>query len=209
MITNREKQGYDAKVSAGQSLTAVSILRPHARVATCGKEEVFQKGICEFSLCAPCYSRQMKRGFTLVELLVVIAIIGILSSVVLVSLAQARARSRYALVVSQMKEIHKAAELNYDVQGSYAADVARDTNPGFSALSGWPTPPCSGWTYDWESSPAWGTTRITLRKTGSTAASGVYYYCIVPNTATGVCDDVQDAATTIQNVASKVITCTE
>ena len=90
----------------------------------------------------------MKRGFTLVELLVVIAIIGILSSVVLVSLAQARARSRYALVVSQMKEIHKAAELNYDVQGSYAADVARDINPGFSALSGWPTPPCTGWTYD-------------------------------------------------------------
>ncbi len=164
---------------------------------------------CEIVYCFAWYSPDMKRGFTLVELLVVIAIIGVLSAVVLASLTQARAKSRYALVVSQMKEIHKAAELKYDTVGAYATDVARDINPGFTALSGWPTPPCPGWTYDWESAPGWPTTRITLRRPGATAVSGVYYYCIAPNTSTAVCDDIQDAATDIRYISSRMITCNE
>ncbi|MDP2593521.1 MAG: prepilin-type N-terminal cleavage/methylation domain-containing protein [bacterium] len=60
-----------------------------------------------------------KRGFTLIELLVVIAIIGLLSSVVLASLNSARAKTRDAKRISEIREIQKALELYYDDHGYY------------------------------------------------------------------------------------------
>lgn len=54
------------------------------------------------------------RGFTLIELLVVIAIIGILASVVLASLNDARKKSRDARRVADIKNIQLALELYYD-----------------------------------------------------------------------------------------------
>lgn len=59
------------------------------------------------------------RGFTLIELLVVIAIIGMLSSVVLASLNSARAKSRDARRLADMKQIQIALELYYDTNGGY------------------------------------------------------------------------------------------
>ncbi len=59
------------------------------------------------------------RGFTLIELLVVIAIIGILSSVVLASLNSARAKSRDAIRISQLKEVQKALEIYHLDNGTY------------------------------------------------------------------------------------------
>ncbi len=52
-----------------------------------------------------------QRGFTLVELLVVIAIIGLLATVGVVSLNQARAKARDAKRLSDVKQISKALEL--------------------------------------------------------------------------------------------------
>lgn len=55
-----------------------------------------------------------KKGFTLIELLVVISIIGLLSSVVLVSLNSARAKARDAKRMSDLGEIQKALEFYFD-----------------------------------------------------------------------------------------------
>ncbi len=51
------------------------------------------------------------KGFTLIELLVVISIIGMLSSIVLVSLQSARAKSRDAVRYRNLHEIRTAIEL--------------------------------------------------------------------------------------------------
>lgn len=67
--------------------------------------------------------KKAERGFTLIELLVVIAIIGILSSVVLASLNSARERSRDARRLADLQQIKLAAELYFDTNNAYPADI--------------------------------------------------------------------------------------
>lgn len=65
-----------------------------------------------------------QKGFTLIELLVVIAIIGLLSTLAVVSLGNARLKSRDARRVSDIKQIQTALELYYNDVGGYPAAVA-------------------------------------------------------------------------------------
>ena len=87
----------------------------------------------------------MNRGFTLIELLVVIAIIGILSSVVLASLNNARGEARAAAAQSTMKSIQAGAIICMN-------DLAAWTNLDGSNV---PTTGaiCSGASAEWEALP--------------------------------------------------------
>lgn len=62
-----------------------------------------------------------KKGFTLIELLVVIAIIGVLSTLSIVALNSARARSRDAKRISDVKQLQTALEMYYNDNGAYPA----------------------------------------------------------------------------------------
>lgn len=60
-----------------------------------------------------------KKGFTLIELLVVIAIIGLLSTLAVVALNNARIKSRDARRVSDIKQTQTALELYLNDVGHY------------------------------------------------------------------------------------------
>lgn len=57
--------------------------------------------------------KKSHKGFTLIEILVVISIIGLLSSIILISVNEARLKSHDALRVSQIRQIAHAVELYY------------------------------------------------------------------------------------------------
>ncbi len=68
-------------------------------------------------------------GFTLIELLVVVAIIGLLSSMVLTSLNEAKAKARDAQRIQDIKQIETALELFYADYERYPSTCSSGTFP--------------------------------------------------------------------------------
>jgi prepilin-type N-terminal cleavage/methylation domain-containing protein len=64
-----------------------------------------------------------KNGFTLIELLVVISIIGILASIIMVSLGTARAKGRDAKRISDIRTIQLSLEEYYNDNGTYPTQL--------------------------------------------------------------------------------------
>lgn len=143
------------------------------------------------------------RGFTLVELLVVIAVIGLISSVAIVATNSSRNQARYARIIADMAQIGKAAELYYQTSASgYPADLSPGVMPSEFApyLAKWPTPPCSGWLYDWQN---WSSNNI-IEVTIYNGSVHRFYYCINANTGYS-CSGTSDITT----YTPKSITCNE
>ncbi|PLX24774.1 hypothetical protein C0580_04170 [Candidatus Parcubacteria bacterium] len=85
-------------------------------------------------------------GFTLIELLLVVAIIGILSSLAVVNLNQARAKARDAKRLSDIGQVRKALEVYYGTYGHYPNPECRD----LAAIGG-----CNSIIYTGVGEPSW------------------------------------------------------
>jgi len=77
---------------------------------------------------------QTKKGFTLIELLVVIAIIGILATIIIVSVSTVRAKARDVQRITQVRQLQNALQLYYEQYGRYPVSAGCGS-----------TAPNSGW----------------------------------------------------------------
>lgn len=163
--------------------------------------------------------QNIKKGFTLIELLVVVAIIGILATIVMLNISSAKAKSRYARVLTDMEQIGKAVRLYvskdnniYPPNGTFNTTVTVLE----SYLPQWPTPPCDGYGYEYQNWNATGARnggligihfgKVVISPGILDAMHWPYYYNIYKfDTVT----DLSKRGADISTLADKVITCKE
>jgi len=76
----------------------------------------------------------MKKGFTLIELLVVIAIIGILASIVMISMSGASNQAKDARIQGNLSQVRSIAELIHNDESSYT-DLCGSGNNGVTTTN--------------------------------------------------------------------------
>jgi type II secretion system protein G len=129
-------------------------------------------------------SKSKQRGFTLIELLVVIAIIGLLSTLAVVALNNARAKGRDAKRVADVKSIQTALELYFADNSTYPV-VSSALNLGKTGAT-------------------------TLSQAGhfSDTASGTEYMGKVPSNPTPIATGFAEYSYTSRNTDASETACT-
>lgn len=130
--------------------------------------------------------KQKTKGFTLIELLVVIAIIGILATIVLVSLNSAREKARNARRESDLRQVAIASELYYDSNNAYPQASSYATVEFGSFLTTKPNDPLNtgSYVYTWRDNSGNGQKYVICAVLEGTDASVDTFYVRESGSAT-------------------------
>jgi prepilin-type N-terminal cleavage/methylation domain-containing protein len=86
-----------------------------------------------------------EHAFTIIELLVVIAIIGILASVVIQNVSEARPKAQEARALASLRSVHSVAV--YCIQDGDNLNIPNTANPICAGQKDWPAIDGDGWAY--------------------------------------------------------------
>jgi prepilin-type N-terminal cleavage/methylation domain-containing protein len=115
------------------------------------------------------------RGFTLIELLIVVAIIGLLSSVVLSSMRDARLKAADAAVLQQARELRNLMEQERSNSGTY---VAIKSGGAWKPQSG-----CTGFTGQFATQATQVCQSLVKATSGYCSTSCVFFQSTNPNSS--------------------------